>query len=254
MKTLLTIALASLWLTGVSQPGKKSVVIGSMTSRPNALLIVNPQNADQGVLLPQLSTGQRMSLKPNSPQEDGLIVYDRNDQAYYYWSQSSWVKLRHDGGKTRFYSIDPVNFQELKPDFNIRHNNMVIFESTNTFVTASRSGLGEEIIAPVNLPHEAVLKEMTIFYMDNDDDNIRVHLQRKSVVGNSEQIMTWESTGSSAAVNNITVTNFNGREKVDLENYTYRLIVVFDIDDGEEIDAPAQARQRLYGVRIKYQE
>ncbi|MDQ2658779.1 MAG: hypothetical protein M3Y60_15260, partial [Bacteroidota bacterium] len=64
MKTPLIAAFLLFSLTLAAQPKKASVVIGSMTSRPNALLIVNPQNSDQGVLLPQLSTGQRMSLRP----------------------------------------------------------------------------------------------------------------------------------------------------------------------------------------------
>jgi hypothetical protein len=254
MKTLLTVAVIFASLAVIAQPERTSVVIGSMTSRPNALLIVNPQNSDQGVLLPQLSTGQRLSLKPASPAEDGLIVFDKNLNEYFYWSGGQWTKFRHEAIRPRYHSIDPANFQELKPDFNIRHNNMVIFESDNTFVTASRNGLGEEIVAPVNLPHEALLTELTVFYMDNDDDNIKMHLVRKNLLGVSEHLMSWESSGASPVVTNTSFTNFNGREKIDLENYTYRLIVVFDIDDGEEIDFPGEAKQRLYGVRIKYQE
>jgi len=72
---------------------KRSVVIGSMTDKPNALLIVNPQNSDQGVLMPQLSSGQRLSLQPSSPSEDGLIVFDTNLQTYYYWSNNAWVRM-----------------------------------------------------------------------------------------------------------------------------------------------------------------
>lgn len=254
MKTLLNVAFALVSLAVLAQPERKSVVIGSMTSKPNALLIVNPQNSDQGVLLPQLSTGQRLSLRPSSPAEDGLIVFDKNLNAYFFWSNGAWMKLRAEKNGVGYYSIDPVNFHELKPDHIIRHTNMVIFETDNAFVTASRNGLGEEIIAPVDLPHEAVMKELTVFFMDNDDDNIRVHLLRKSLSGNTEQILNWESSGASSVVNSISLSNFAGREKIDLENYSYRLIVVFDIDDGEEIDMPAQARQRFYGARIKYEE
>ena len=254
MKTFLTITAILISLVASAQPEKQSVVIGSKTSRPNALLIVNPQHSDQGVLLPQLSTGQRMSMKPSSPLEDGLIVFDSNLKSYFYWSDGAWVKFRPETGKPRFTSIDPANFQELKADDNIRHNNMVIFETDNTFVTASRNGVGEEILAPVNLPHGAIIKEITLYYMDNDDDNIKVSLMRKSLSGVSEAIFSWESAGTSASINNITIGNFNNREKIDLENYTYRIIVEFDLDDGEEINVPTQAKQRLYGVRIKYEE
>jgi len=253
MKTLLTIIIASFSLTVAAQPEKKSVVIGSMTSRPNALLIVNPQHSNQGVLMPQLSTNQRMAMTPASPSEDGLIVFDTSQGAYYYWSKGEWVKMRRDDSAINmFYSIDPLQFQELKPDNSIRHNNLVVFESDNTFVTAKPDGTGEEIIAPISLPHTSILKELTVYYMDNDDRNLKVILMRKSFTGANEEIVRWESSGMSTAVNSQSFTSFGGREVVDLENYTYRVVVVFDVDDSDNVDVPSHALQRIYGVKIKY--
>ena len=255
MKTILFIAGVFFSCAVMAQPAeKKSVVIGSLTSKPNALLIVNPQNSDQGVLLPQLSTGQRMSLKPSSPAEDGLIVFDNNLKSYFYWSAGSWMKLHTDGGaRTSYHSIDPLSFQELKPENSIKHNNLIVFESENTFVTARPNGAGEEIIAPVNLPHDAIIQEVTLFYMDNDVRNLKVYLMRKSFSGQNEQIFEWESSGASAMVSSQTFSAFNSLGTIDLENYTYRFVVVFDIDDGESVDLPSQAKQRIYGVKIKYQ-
>jgi hypothetical protein len=255
MKTLLTIAVGLMALTVVAQPAdKKSVVIGSMTSRPNALLIVNPEHSDQGVLLPQLSTGQRNSLKPISPSENGLIVFDTNQKSYFYWSDGAWVKLHADNNlKESYISIDPTHFRQLNSADNIRHGNLAIFESDNTFVTPSRNGEGEQIIAPVTLPHRALLKEVKVFYMDNDGDDLKVYLTRKSHTGSSEQIIAWESSGTSNIVRTESFTNFNGRETIDLENYTYRILVVFDLDEDERINTPMDAKQRMYGVRIKYQ-
>lgn len=255
MKTLLIVGLTLLSIAVIGQPQKKSVVIGSMTTRPNALLIVNPGNSDQGVLLPQLTTGQRLSMRPSSPQEDGLIVFDKSANAYYYWSNGSWQKLRTDDTKkVKFRSIDPAEFRNLNPERNTNQSNAVVFETDHSFITAGRDGQGEEIIASIGIPHGATLREMTVFYMDNDDDNIKVRLLRKSLSGNSEQVLIWESSGASPLVNSISLTNFGNKETIDLENYTYRLIVTFDLDDSETIDTPATANQRLYGVRIKYEE
>jgi len=252
MKTLLTASIIFFSLAVIAQPDKKSVVIGSMLNRPNALLIVNPQNSDQGVLLPQLSSAQRMSMKPSSPAEDGLIVFDVNAQSYFFWSNGNWVKIGVHR-QNRFYSIDPANFQELKPDDQIRHNNMVIFESDNSFITTSRAEGGEEIVAPINLPHGSLVNEITIYYMDNDADDLTVSVFRKPFSGAAEELTRWTSAGASATINNQSLTDFAGKEIIDLEKYTYRVIVKFDLDD-EGIDSPREARQRLYGIRIKYQE
>jgi hypothetical protein len=256
MKTLLTVVVTLMSLAAIAQPGeRKSVVIGSMTTKPNALLIVNPQNSDQGVLLPQLSTDQRMALKPSSPSENGLIVFDTNLRSYFYWSEGGWVRLYADNNrKDRFYNIDPVSFQELKPNNNIRHNNTAVFESDNSFVTASRNGLGEGIIAPLNLPHLAVMQELTVYYMDNDNENLKLYLIRKSLSGSNQTIMSWESSDASPGVRNESFQDFANNAIIDLENYTYRVVVVFDIDDDDTIDEPSQAKQRMYGVRIKYQQ
>jgi hypothetical protein len=253
MKTLLTIAVALLLLAVVAPAQKKSVVIGSKTDRPNALLIVNPQNSDQGVLLPQLSTGQRMSLKPSSPSENGLIVFDTSKKSYYYWSDGNWVRL-HNAGITRYQRIDPVHFQELKAENHTGDDNVVIFKTDNTFATVGRKDYGEEIIAPLNMPHGAVMNELTVYYMDNDDGNISVTVSRKTMTGATEQIIQWQSSGASASINSQTFTTFNGLETIDQGNYTYRIVVAFDLDDGQVIDSPSQATQRLYGVKIKYQE
>lgn len=255
MKTLLIIGPLFLTLSATAQPSeKKSVVIGSMTERPNALLIVNPQDADQGVLLPQLSTSQRIALKPASPSEDGLLVFDTSQQTYYYWSNDTWVGMdAYNSEKNKFHSIDPADFQSLKAINGVSQDNLAVFETDNTFVTATRDGSGEEIIAPVSLPHGAVLKELALYYLDNDSDNISVRLMRKSLTGNNENILNWVSSGATSSIRSESFGSFNGMDTIDLENYTYRLLIVFDIDPEDIIDEPSQARQRIYGVKIKYQ-
>jgi hypothetical protein len=240
----------------IAQPtAKKSVVIGKMTTKENALLILNPPDADQGIILPQLSTVQRMSLKPNSPSEDGLIVFDTNLKSYHYWSDGAWVQSLADNKRnTSFYSIDPMHFQQLSPNNDGKHNSLAVFETDNTFVTITSQAAGESIIAPINLSHQASMKNLTLYYMDNDDDNFTVKLIRKRLSGTNDEIISWESSGRSPVIQQISFTAFNNKETIDLENYTYRLLVVFDIDHNETIRQPSEARQRIYGVKIQYEE
>lgn len=92
VKTLIfTLFFASASAIVFSQ-GKKSVVVGTMIDRPNAILVINPPNRDQGFLLPQLTSPQRLSIAPSSPQDDGLMVFDLTEKSFYYWSGSTWVK------------------------------------------------------------------------------------------------------------------------------------------------------------------
>jgi hypothetical protein len=255
MKTLFSTVIVCLCISAAAQQTqKKSVVIGSMTTRPDAVLIVNPPDSDQGVLLPQLSTGQRMSLQPSSPTEDGLIVFDTNFQSYYYWSNGKWAKMNARGKTDSYYSIDPAGFQHLSSSGNMRDNNLAVFETDNTFVTATADALGEQIIAPVNLPNGSLMNELAVYYMDNDTDNLKMTLLRKSFGGDNEVIFTWESSGSTGAIQTQTFSDFQDKGTIDCENYSYRLIVEFDIDPEDVITKPEDARQRIYGVRIKYQQ
>lgn len=255
MKRLLTFAVTLASLTVFAQQEKKSVVIGALTEKPNALLIVNPENADQGVLMPQLSTDERLSVTPDSPSEDGLIVFDKTLHAYFYWSEKKWTELQVVKPKTpRFVAIDPVAFQPLKRNNQTRHSGLVVFEDDNAFVTVSNSELGEAIITPIVLPHGSNIEELMVFYMDRDpENNMKVTLMRSDFAGNKAVVVDWESTGAAPVIRNQAFRYFSGMETIDLEKYSYRLMIEFDIDDIR-INEPGEARQRIYGVRIKYHE
>ena len=90
--------------------------------------------------------------------------------------------------------------------------------------------------------------------MDNDSRNLKIKLMRKVLSGINEDILNWESSGNESVVKEQSFSSFNGNEIIDLEKYTYRLLVAFDIDDDDKIDGPSEARQRIYGVKVKYQE
>ena len=252
MKTLLAALFLLACSTVMAQPEKKSVVIGSMTTKPSALLVVNPEHSDQGVLMPQLSTTQRLNLKPATTGEDGLIVFDLDLGAYFYWSKGAWVRLLNDATRRiAFQSIDPANFSELKSGGDSRHAHIAVFKSDHSFITVTREGTGE-IVAPVELPHGASIRELTFYYSDNEDDNLQVELVRQAFTGDLDTLISWQSSGSSSAVLSQTLSDFNDMEVIDRENYTYRLVVAFDNDD--EVRNAQDARQRFYGAKIKYEE
>ncbi len=84
------------------------MVVGTMVTRPNAILVLNPPDGDQGFLLPQLTTSQRVALSPSSPQEDGLIVFDTGDKLFYYWKNNAWVKGLGDENLNQTLTYDPA--------------------------------------------------------------------------------------------------------------------------------------------------
>ena len=95
-------------LTAISVFSQKSMVIGThVTNKPNAILVLNPPDADQGFLLPQLTTANRLAMSPTSPAEDGLVVFDITEKSFYFWKEGAWNKgLGNGNNQTLTY--DPA--------------------------------------------------------------------------------------------------------------------------------------------------
>lgn len=93
-KRLLLLVVA---LTILSEVKSQGVGIGVETPNPNAVLeLVSPGN-NQGLLVPKLTTAQRTasSFTNNlTANENGLLVYDTNEDAFYFWMNSQWMSMQ----------------------------------------------------------------------------------------------------------------------------------------------------------------
>lgn len=67
-----------------------SAQVGIGTTNPDASAILDLNSTTQGVLAPRMSTIQRTTIA--TPAE-GLLVYDTDANAFYYYSSGSWVAL-----------------------------------------------------------------------------------------------------------------------------------------------------------------
>ncbi|MEM6644227.1 MAG: hypothetical protein AAF616_14700, partial [Bacteroidota bacterium] len=59
---------------------------------PNAVLHLVSPNGNQGLLIPKLTNAQRTGMTLTASDE-GLMVYDEQDGAFYFWSGSAWVVI-----------------------------------------------------------------------------------------------------------------------------------------------------------------
>ncbi|MEM6643030.1 MAG: hypothetical protein AAF616_08635, partial [Bacteroidota bacterium] len=75
----------------------QGVGVGVETPNPNAVLeLVSPGN-NQGLLVPKLTTTQRTATAFTSnltASENGLLVYDTDLNAFYFWINSQWVSMQ----------------------------------------------------------------------------------------------------------------------------------------------------------------
>jgi len=152
-----------------------------------------------------------------------------------------------------YVTIDPSDFMALKADQGSGGHVTAIFQTDNTFITANDGSVSTHQMAPVHLPHNATIQEVIVYYQDSEPTrNIQVKLFRKKLDGGNDELFAWTSSGNSGGIQNEVITTFNGLEKVDNEQYTYRVLVIFDLSGL--VSLPGNAYERIYGIRFKYQQ
>jgi hypothetical protein len=261
LKLFLSLAIAFVAMVSFSsadaQTSNRSMVIGEMVTRPNALLVLNPSGSDQGFLLPQLTTGERTSIRPSSPEEDGLVVFDITEKEFYYWKNNGWVKglgtASANGIPTlQSYSVDPSDFFGVADDKPDKHN-AVVFDDNSTFITIQKKGDGSVLMAPFHLPDGAVIQQVQLYYVDRDPQNFTLTVYRRPFTGGNETIVnTWTSAGSSASIQTATLSPVAGKETINNEVYSYRILI--DLNPSSDSNNSSEATHRIYGVKVKFQK
>lgn len=89
MKLVYTFAV----LVVFARPAMAQVGIGTTTPNTHAVLELKSPGNNQGFLVPRLTTSQRNSLTLTS-EENGLLVFDSDEQKFYYWNATLWLPIK----------------------------------------------------------------------------------------------------------------------------------------------------------------
>lgn len=92
MKNLITLILISIGVLEVfAQRDGVGIGTNELTSK---YAILEVKSNQKGILIPRLTTGDREGIEPDfSTEEEGLMVYDKDENAFYYYTGSQWVRL-----------------------------------------------------------------------------------------------------------------------------------------------------------------
>lgn len=72
--------------------------VGINTTTPNPQAALDVESTDKGVLLPRLTTMQRMTLGGTlGTTHESLLVYDKDDTHFYFWDGTAWSNLDNAG-------------------------------------------------------------------------------------------------------------------------------------------------------------
>lgn len=94
------LACAATWLFIAASCEAQNIGINTSGIAPNthALLDVNNEGAQRGVLLPRLSTYARTGMTGLGLTDEGLTVYDSTTKTYWYWDGTEWKEMAAASG------------------------------------------------------------------------------------------------------------------------------------------------------------
>lgn len=72
--------------------------VGIGTTAPNPKALLDLTSTDKGFLLPRVSTQQRLAIAPAAGVDKALMVFDTDDNLFYYWDGNQWVGFPQPAG------------------------------------------------------------------------------------------------------------------------------------------------------------
>ncbi|MEQ9380445.1 MAG: tail fiber domain-containing protein [Imperialibacter sp.] len=216
-----------------------SVGINTATPNPNAVLQLSSPNNNQGLLIPRLTTSQRLAMQLQAS-EKGLMVFDDTEGLFYYWNGSAWNKLlvsqnlqtlSLDGSVLKVSGANEVDLAGIDTD---KQN--LTFEGTNLSIDRGNTVDLSSLITTSDADPENELQSLEfssgVLKLTNDPTLAQVDLS------NYDTDVTDDFDGDYNSLTNLP-TLFSG-DFGDLGN------VPADLADGDDVDdADADATNEL---------
>lgn len=171
------------------------------------------------------------------------------------WNGTQWSAETLTGATTttQFAMIDPAEFTNLRRSDRKDKDNIIMFDDNSTYVTTIKKNEGPDIIAPLRLPDGVNIQQITLYYMDREVSNIQFNVYRKSPAGGNESIVnSWSSSGSSATIQSSTHGVIAGRDLVDNNTHSYRIVI--KLDQSIDVNDSNDATLRVYAVKVQYRQ
>ncbi|MCS7085490.1 MAG: hypothetical protein RMM53_06460, partial [Bacteroidia bacterium] len=93
--------------------GNQSMVVGADNPNPNAVLEV--RSASKGFLPPRMNAENRLALGAAlGPADEGMLVYDFDSTAFFFWDGSQWQKLGQGSSASSQYNFEVENIVVLE--------------------------------------------------------------------------------------------------------------------------------------------
>jgi hypothetical protein len=158
----LQLTLVCLLMMSPQLLAQNNVGIGTRTPNPNAALHIVSPNANQGLLIPGLSTAQRTDpafTQSLGSAENGLIVFDNDLKSFFYWMDTNWQPmvsgrlnnlLTAGSGIEINESAEIINIGDTEPNDDIINTSQAGGDLSGVFdnLQIAAEAVGSEELAP----------------------------------------------------------------------------------------------------------
>jgi len=103
MKTKSLLLTALLLMTGIASFAQDNVAINTSGASPDGSAMLDITSTDKGLLIPRMTTSQRTGI--SSP-ATGLMVYDTDENSFWYYDGGSWAEVGGSSGGGGFTAIE----------------------------------------------------------------------------------------------------------------------------------------------------
>lgn len=122
LKPLSIAALVGIFQLAAEDVKGQAVSINATGTAPDAQSILDVSSTTKGVLLPRMTSAERVAVSPSAGSDFGMMVYDTDTKSYWYWdgSTNSWMEIPNSGNlpSASDYIVNGTS-QQTSADFNI---------------------------------------------------------------------------------------------------------------------------------------
>jgi hypothetical protein len=134
-RKVLLVCVLQLWV-GYALHAQNSVGIGTANSNNHAVLELVSPTKNQGFLVPRLTTAERTAagfINSLSSAENGLLVFDSDQNTFFYWQINQWVAIPSSVGTDN----QVLTYEPSTGTLSISNGNNVVLTGTVPGGTAS---------------------------------------------------------------------------------------------------------------------
>ncbi len=151
---------------------QNNIGMGTITPNPRALLDLTA--TDKGFLVPRVTTIERLAINPAGTGDVALLVYDINDNLFYFWDGTQWIGFPQAGSGSNNIAF---NFDAATNNLSITDNGGTLTVNLSPLYNIYTAGTGIDVSGNVitNTGDLSNTNELiTNFSFDNNTNQLSI--------------------------------------------------------------------------------